>query len=104
MISRCPADPLVREAVFALLTTWLTAGVRKRDLERQLVRLAREHEVCRRLASVPGIGAITSLAFVTTIDDPTRFRRSADVGAFLGLTPSPVRLISPGESPRPETV
>jgi transposase len=43
--------------------------------------------VCRRLTTVPGVGAITSLAFITTIDDPTRFRRSTDVGAFLELTP-----------------
>lgn len=87
VIARCPTDPLVHDAILALLATWRTAGQRKRDLERQLVRLAREHDVCRRLATVPGIGAVTSLAFVTTIEDPMRFRRSADVGAFLGLTP-----------------
>jgi transposase len=56
-------------------------------LERQLVRIAREQDVCRRLATVPGVGAITSLTFVTALDDPTRFRRSCDVGAYLGLTP-----------------
>lgn len=87
VVAGCPADPMVRDAIFALLTTWRTAGERKRELERQLIRLARKDEVCRRLASVPGVGAITSLAFVTTIDDPTRFQRSTDVGAFLGLTP-----------------
>jgi transposase len=37
--------------------------------------------------SVPGIGPLTVLAFVSTIDDPTRFRRSRSVGAHLGLTP-----------------
>ena len=52
----------------------------QKNLERQLVRPAREYQVCRRLATVPGVGAITSLAFVTTIDDPSRFLRSADVG------------------------
>lgn len=35
----------------------------------------------------PGIGPRTALAYVVTIDDPTRFRHSADVGAYLGLTP-----------------
>ena len=39
------------------------------------------------MATVPGVGAITSLTFVTAIDDPSRFRHSAHVGAFLGLTP-----------------
>jgi transposase len=27
------------------------------------------------------------LAFVTALDDPTRFRRSRDAGAYVGLTP-----------------
>jgi len=39
------------------------------------------------MVTVPGVGAITALTFVTAIDDPGRFRRSSDVGAFLGLTP-----------------
>ncbi|WP_312007771.1 transposase [Bradyrhizobium japonicum] len=37
--------------------------------------------------TVPGIGPLTALSFVVTIDDPTRFKHSADVGAYLGLTP-----------------
>lgn len=85
--AECPDDPLVRDAVAALLCAWKVAGERKVALERQLVRIAREQDVCRRLATVPGVGAITSLTFVTALDDPTRFRRSCDVGAYLGLTP-----------------
>lgn len=38
--------------------------------------------------SAPGVGPITALAFRATIDRPERFRRSRDVGAHLGLTPS----------------
>jgi transposase len=87
VLAECPEDPMVRDAIGALLSAWRVAGERKRELERQLVRLAREHEACRRMATVPGVGAITSLTFVTALDDPARFRHSADVGAFLGLTP-----------------
>jgi transposase len=39
------------------------------------------------MTTAPGVGAITALTFVTAIDDPKRFCRSTDVGAFLGLTP-----------------
>jgi len=39
------------------------------------------------LAQIPGVGTITSLTFVLTIGDPTRFRRRRDVAAFLGLVP-----------------
>ena len=36
--------------------------------------------------TVPGIGPITALCFKATIDDPTRFKRSRSVGAYVGLT------------------
>jgi len=34
-----------------------------------------------------GVGHLTALAFVAAIDDPDRFRRSRDVGPYLGLVP-----------------
>ena len=36
--------------------------------------------------SVPGVGPLVALAFIAAIDDPGRFRRAADVGAYFGLT------------------
>jgi len=43
--------------------------------------------VTQLLRQVPGVGAITSLAFVLTLEDPARFRSSRAVGAYLGLRP-----------------
>jgi transposase len=37
--------------------------------------------------TIPGVGTITAVTYLTTIDDPDRFQRSRDVGAHLGLTP-----------------
>jgi transposase len=48
---------------------------------------ARSDQVARRLMTVPGVGTVVALAFVATIEDPARFRRSSSVGAYLGLTP-----------------
>jgi transposase len=87
VLAGCPTDPLVRSAIAALLAAWRVAGERKSALELQLVRLARRSDACRRMVTVPGVGAITALTFATAIDDPERFRRSSDVGAYLGLTP-----------------
>lgn len=56
-------------------------------LHRRMLAIVREHEVCRRLMTVPGVGAVVALTFVAAVDDPTRFRRSKDVGAHFGLTP-----------------
>ena len=36
---------------------------------------------------IPGVGQLTALAFVAAIDDPSRIRRSRDIGAYLGLVP-----------------
>ena len=47
--------------------------------------------------AVPGVGVVTALGFVATIDDPSRFRRSSSAGAYLGLTP---RIYASGETMR----
>jgi len=57
------------------------------DLERQIKRLARGNAQSRAFMTVPGVGPMTALAFLSGIDDPARFTRSRTVGAYLGLTP-----------------
>ncbi len=56
-------------------------------LEQLLIAAAESDQVCRNLMTIPGIGPMTALLFVTTIDDPTRFDRSRHVPVHLGLTP-----------------
>jgi transposase len=56
-------------------------------LHRELLRIVRADAVCRRLMTVPGVGAIVAVTVKAAIDDPSRFRRSRDVGAHFGLTP-----------------
>jgi transposase len=55
--------------------------------ERQIDRLAERYEVTRVLRQVRGVGPVTSLAYVLVLEDPTRFRTSRAVGAYLGLVP-----------------
>ena len=56
------------------------------DLDRKVHKLARHDVQVRRFMTVPGVGPITALCFKATIDDPTRFKRSRSVGAYIGLT------------------
>jgi transposase len=56
------------------------------DLDRQVLKLARYDGQVRKFMTVPGVGPITALCFKATIDDPTRFKRSRSVGAYVGLT------------------
>ncbi len=59
-----------------------------RSLDRTIEKLCTErYPVTARLRQVKGVGPLVALAFVLTIDDPARFPRSRDVGAYLGLVP-----------------
>jgi transposase len=56
-----------------LLAAWHVVDDQVDALERQLVRRARRHAACHRLMTVPGVGPLTALAFVTTVDVPSAF-------------------------------
>src|SRR3712207_6439278 len=56
-------------------------------LHRAVLAIVREDATCRRLMSVPGVGASVAVTFTSAVDDPARFRRSRSVGARFGLTP-----------------
>jgi transposase len=43
--------------------------------------------VCVRLMSVPGVGPITALTFKSSLEDPGRFAKGSDAGAYAGLAP-----------------
>ena len=47
----------------------------------------RSNSACRLLMSVPGVGVLSALVYVSTVENPMRFVRSRSVGAHLGLTP-----------------
>ena len=79
---------LLSEAVRPLLEVREKVGREIAALYRKLLGLARNDEDSRRSMTVPGIGPITALAFHSATDEPSRFRRSRSVGAYIGLTPS----------------
>jgi transposase len=56
-------------------------------LHREVLRIVRVDADCRRMMTVPGVGAIVAVTFKAAVDDPGRFKRSRDVGAHFGLTP-----------------
>ena len=50
------------------------------------MRLARNVAQVQQFMTAPGVGPITALCFLATIDDPRRFKKSRSVGAYVGLT------------------
>jgi transposase len=64
----------------------LTRGINQYDDEIEAL-IAERYPEALGLQQIKGVGPITSLAFVLTLEDPQRFATSRDVGAYLGLTP-----------------
>jgi transposase len=79
-------DP-VRHLVGFLLADVRLLEARIVDVDQQLTRVAREHPVARRLQQIPGIGVLTSTAFVGTVNHIHAFRRGRQFASWLGLTP-----------------
>ncbi|QJU60231.1 IS110 family transposase [Sphingomonas sp. AP4-R1] len=84
MIEDAPDVALI---VRPLLATWRQLREQIAVFDTTVQRRVKRDATCRLLMTVPGIGALSALAFVSTIEDPTRFARSRSVGAHLGLTP-----------------
>jgi transposase len=79
---------LLQPALLPLLEVLANLTQRVRVLDRQIEWLIQHHyPVAQHLQQIPGVGPITALTFVLVIGDPNRFRRSREVGPFLGLVP-----------------
>jgi transposase len=70
-----------------MLLAWRQLREQIAAFDKEVRGLAKKDPICRRLMSVPGIGVVSVLAYVSTVEDPKRFARSRSVGAHMGLTP-----------------
>src|SRR5215216_3206429 len=76
----------LRPALGPILEQIASLRERMRDYERQLRTISKEHyPETELLRQVEGVGALTALTFVLTLEDPYRFAKSRSVGAYLGL-------------------
>ena len=80
--------PTLKAIADALLTARAAFVQELRGFEKRVRDLARGDDRARRLMTVPGVGVLVSLTFVSAVDDPERFRSSRMVGPHFGLTPS----------------
>src|SRR3974377_1278377 len=81
-----PAE--VREALLPLVRLAEEVSDRIKDYDETIEKLGREkYGHTELLRQVKGVGPLTSLAYVLTLENPDRFRKSRDVGACLGVAP-----------------
>lgn len=70
-----------------MLVAWRGLREQISAFDKAVRALAKASPTCRLLMSVPGIGVVTVLSYVSTVENPARFTRSRSVGAHMGLTP-----------------
>jgi transposase len=76
-----------RRAVQPLLRSVEAVSEQMRVYDREIEEIAKRYPEVELLRQVYGVGQLIGLTFVLTIEDPSRFEHSRDVGPFLGLTP-----------------
>jgi len=57
------------------------------DSDALIAKAAGEHEPCRRLMAIPGIGPLTATAVAASIGNGSEFRKGRSFAAWLGLVP-----------------
>jgi transposase len=73
-------DPLLREIE--------SLNERITEYDRRIEQVAREvYPQVALLKQVKGVGTLIALTYILTVDNAQRFRRSRDVGCFVGLRP-----------------
>jgi len=82
---RIPAS--ARSALRVLAAALAAIELRITVLETEIVARTRADAVARRLATVPGIGAIIASRITATVPDPSIFRSGRDFAAWIGLVP-----------------
>lgn len=98
-LPRCSTDSFARKANAVLLDSLRPAlqpilesiqdmSVRIRRYEDEIERLcAQTYPETASLRQIKGVGALTALAYVLTLEDAKRFQQSREVGPYLGLVP-----------------
>jgi len=78
----------LREALEPLVREVESLNERIKEYDRRIERMAKEtYPEVELLKQVKGVGDLIALAYVLTIEDPHRFRKSRDAGCFVGLQP-----------------
>jgi transposase len=77
----------LRPAVGPILEMIRTVTVQIDAYEAWVKEAVERHPQTKPLQQVSGVGPLTSLAFVLTVGEPSRFHKSRDVAAYFGLVP-----------------
>ena len=84
-------QPMLERVIEPMLRAREALRAEYHALHRAMLGIVRDNATCRRLMTVPGVGALVAITFTSAVDDPARFGRSRTLGAHFGLTPKKYR-------------
>jgi transposase len=81
-------SPELQAALEPLLAAIESLSERIHEYNQQIEKIAREsYPQVARLEQVKGVGTLIALTYLLTLEDAHRFRKSRDVGCYVGLQP-----------------
>lgn len=80
-----PAE--LEAALMPLIEAVEDLSARIKSYDKQIESISRDEAEIHNLTRVRGVGPLTALTFVATLEDPTRYSNGRSVGAYLGLCP-----------------
>lgn len=79
--------PELRDVFSPLIASLTALEAQIKAISATIKKRAQSDAVCERLMTVPGVGPITALTYICSIEDPKRFAHGSDAGAYAGLAP-----------------
>lgn len=80
-------SPRIARLIKDLREEWAALDCQIEAYDAELIALTRSNEQARRLATIPGVGAINATALLAAVGDGSAFAKGRDLAAWLGLTP-----------------
>jgi len=83
-----PENPELQAALQPLLSAMQSISEQIAEYNDRIEALAQQsYPQVELLKQIKGVGTLIALTFLLTLEDPHRFRKSRDVGGYLGLQP-----------------
>lgn len=86
-LADCAPEELWRGVIYTELQLLSAVQARLAEVDDKLAAVARENPAVARLDALPGVGPLTALVLIATLDEPRRFRTRRQVAAYAGLVP-----------------
>lgn len=88
-VARCSSvvPAMLAAAANAILEQIVTMTVAIKNYDKAIHSMIGRHPAAELVAQINGVGELTALAYVLTIEDPHRIVRSRSAGAYFGLVP-----------------